>query len=615
MDSTNRLAPRVEGVALSRALGRRQFLRLTAGAGAAAGISALLAACGSGAASPSTSSAGAPASSASAASPAASAASTRASAAASAPAGAKVAAVQLPTFQAPAQMPKPDLPGSTDGVIEPGYINVPKTAFQSVKQTPGDGSSVSIFLNLAGAPPPAVDQNLAWQAWNKAMNVKLNFQFYAFADLAAKFGTLIAGNELPDIVSTLVRQDIPLTPELFDAKAADLTPYLAGDAIKDYPNLAALPRRSWWGVIYNNKIYGVPIPTPEGQFFWWPMIHQELLDAASIAQPKTTDDYKKMMVALTKPQQNQWGSLTQGGYQYSYDMNTGNGWYPSMFGGPNNWAVDSSGKFTNVFETDAYKQALAFDAGLFKAGIFEPDSATLNVITAGQAFIARKGTFVVTGFNPAWWVLPGTAAASLKPTPNVNLLTPPAAPGFKPQYYNGRAAFGIAFLKKAPEARIKMLLRVLDYIAAPFGSEEFLLVNYGAKGQDWNPDPHGNPLLTPTGQKDMAGITPSAVSFLSTLMGRYQVLYSAEDPNYAKRTQGFQKILAPISVEDASLGLYSATQASKGVQVIQKFGDAVTDMVTGRRPLTDLAGLVQDWKTGGGDAIRAEYEKAYAAAH
>jgi hypothetical protein len=56
---------------------------------------------------------------------------------------------------------------------------------------------------------------------------------------------------------------------------------------------------------------------------------------------------------------------------------------------------------------------------------------------------------------------------------------------------------------------------------------------------------------------------------------------------------GFQKIPAPISVEDASLGLYSATQASKGVQLIQPFGDGITDIITGRRPLSDLDGLVK----------------------
>src|SRR5205085_6759721 len=352
---------------------------------------------------------------------------------------------------------------------------------------PGDGSEISIFLNLPGAPPPDLDQNPAWQAWNKAMNAKLTFQFYAFADLAPKFGTLIAGNDLPDIVGTLVSQDIPLTPELFAAKAADLTPYVSGDAIKDYPNLAALPTRSWLSMIFDNKIYGVPVPTPYGQFFWWPVIHQELLDQLGVAQPKTPDEYKALMVQLTKPQQNQYGILTQAGYQYSYDMNTGNGWYPSMFGAPNLWSVNSNGKFTHIWETEAYKQALAFDVDLYKSGVFHPDSTNLNVVTAATAFEARQGASVVTGLRPDFWDIRGTPAERLQPPNNINLLTPPAASGLKPQYYNGRPAFSIAFLKKAPEARIKMLLHVLDFIAAPFGSDEYLLINYGVKSRDWAP--------------------------------------------------------------------------------------------------------------------------------
>src|SRR5205823_3696243 len=198
------------------------------------------------------------------------------------------------------------------------------------------------------------------------------------------------------------------------------------------------------------------------------------------------------------------------------------------------------------------------------------------------AFLDRQGAAVVTGLDPTFWDTRGTPAESKQPPLNTNLLTPPAAPGVKPQYYNGRPAFSIAFLKKAPEARIKMLLRVLDYIAAPFGSEEYLLINYGVKGRDWEPDANGNPISTKTGQVDMGGISTGAVSFLSTLTGRNQVLYSPADPSFAKRIQAFQKTLAPISVEDASLGLFSATQASKGVQLIQPFGDGITDIVTGR---------------------------------
>jgi putative aldouronate transport system substrate-binding protein len=592
MDGIQRRTPQTVGVELRSSLSRRGFLRVIVGTGSLAGASALLAACGLNVTSPAATSA-------------------PANVAANSSGGKPV---QLPTFQPPAGTLTPDFPGSPDGVVEPGFVNWPTTTFQSVKQPAGDGSEVSIFLNLPGGPPPPVDQNPAWQAWNKALNVTLTFQFYAFADLAPKFATLVAGNELPDIIGTLVRQDIPLSPEFFAAKAADLTPYVSGDAIKDYPNLAALPTRSWKSMVFDNKIYGVPVPTPYGQFFWWPLIHQELLDAAGISQPKTTDDYKKLMVQLTRPQQNQYGILSQGGYQYSYDMNTGNGWYPSMFGAPNLWAVDSSGKFTHVWETEAYKQALAFGVDLYKAGVFHPDTANLNVVTAAQAFEARQGALVVTGLRPDFWDIRGTAAEGLQPPSNVNLLTPPAAAGFKPQYYNGRPAFSIAFFKKAPEARIKMLMRVLDYIAAPFGSEEYLLINYGVKARDWQPDDNRNPVTTKTGQVDMAGISTGAVSFLSTLTGRYQVLYSPADPGFAKRIQDFQKVLAPISVEDASLGLYSATQATKGVQMIQPFGDGITDIVTGRRPISDLDPLVKAWKSSGGDTSRSEYEKAYATA-
>jgi len=565
---------------------RRKFLQITVVAGA----STLLTACGGAPSAPSSSTA-APGT--------------------GKPSGTQ--AVTLPSYQPIAQMPAPDFPGSADGVVEAGYVNWPKTTFQSVKQAPGDGSEISIFINIPGAPPPPVDQNPAWQAWNNALNVKLNFQFYAFADLAPKFATLVAGGELTDIVSTLVRQDIALTPELFSAKAADLTPYVSGDAIKEYPNLAALPTRAWKGMVFENKIFGVPVPTPYSQFFWWPLIHQELLDGAGLAQPKTPDEYKKAMVELTKPQQNLWGILSQGGYQYSYDMNTGNGWYPSMFGAPNLWAVDANGKFTHTWETDGYKQALAFAVDLFKAGVYHPDTHQLNVQTATQAFQGRKGAFVVTGLNPSNWDIRGTPAEGLQPPNNINLLTPPAAPGTKQQYYTGRPAFSIAFFKKASEARIKMLLRVLDYVAAPFGSEEYLLVNYGVKGRDWDADENGNPIMSKTGQADMGTTSTGAASFLSTLTGRFQVLYNGADRGFAKRIQDYQKILAPISVEDATLGLYSSTQASKGVGLIQPFGEGITDIVTGRRALSDFDSLLNDWKNAGGNASRSEYEKAYAA--
>jgi putative aldouronate transport system substrate-binding protein len=56
--------------------------------------------------------------------------------------------------------------------------------------------------------------------------------------------------------------------------------------------------------------------------------------------------------------------------------------------------------------------------------------------------------------------------------------------------------------------------------------------------------------------------------------------------------------------------LYSPTNGSKGGPLNQAFQDGLTDLVAGRRPFSDYDQLVSDWRSGGGDQIRAEYEQA-----
>ena len=66
-----------------------------------------------------------------------------------------------------------------------------------------------------------------------------------FADyFGTKLQVTIAGGELPDLFFIIADPGITLVPEFFNAKVADLTPHLSGDAVKDYPNLAAIPTRA-----------------------------------------------------------------------------------------------------------------------------------------------------------------------------------------------------------------------------------------------------------------------------------------------------------------------------------------------------------------------------------
>ena len=99
------------------------------------------------------------------------------------------------------------------------------------------------------------------------------------------------------------------TPQFLQAKAADLTPFLAGDAAKDYPNLAAIPTTAWknGGCAYQGRLYMVPVHRY--------LPGQMLVKNSSIWDkeigvdyvPKSADDFKRILQVLTRPSQEFYG--------------------------------------------------------------------------------------------------------------------------------------------------------------------------------------------------------------------------------------------------------------------------------------------------------------------
>ena len=399
-----------------------------------------------------------------------------------------VALGKLPTF-IPIQGQAPDLPGTPDGLVSPGWIKYPKSLFQAVKDPPGAGGDVTITVETNNPPWPPLEQNAQLQALSKAMNARLNVIHIPFADFDPKWATIQASNDLPDLMCTITRPSTPIVPAFLDAKCTDLTPYLAGDAIRDYPNLAAIPTRSWKGALVNGKIYGVPIPLRP--YFWWFWVHKEILDQLGVGFPKSAAEFKDTALKVNKPQENVWALGSEGGAQYAFS--TINGLWNSVFKAPNYWSVDASGKFTYVFETPEYKQAMVYAADLFKAGLYHPNSLAFNTLSARTDFMARKMIFRLDGLqsSPYWG---GYNAQPMEPASHITLVPPFSADGqTKPVYYFGRPNFGITLVKKASDARVKEMLRLLNFIASPFGSQEYQLLFYGVEGKSFNYDDQGNP--------------------------------------------------------------------------------------------------------------------------
>jgi putative aldouronate transport system substrate-binding protein len=512
--------------------------------------------------------------------------------------------VVFPTYQAAVNRPTPDFP-SKGAQYEDGYNNYPPNPVRTVTQPPGLGSSVTAFVQPLQPPPTALDQNPAWQEVNRQLNAQIQFNMVPVADYRAKLSTLMAGDDLPDLINVFRGiNGIANLPPFLEAKCADLSPYLAGDAAKDYPNLAAIPTFAWRnsGSVINHHIYMVPVEryAPGTLLLKNAKIYDQEIGADYV--PRDLDDYKRILVQLNRPAQARYATGAYQGVAFNVE------YYAAAFGAPNNWMVDASGRFTKSYETAEYKAAVGYARDLVAAGVYHPNSLTNTSIKQGETdFVAAKQAVFISSFGNPWndvW----RQARSLKDPFDILFVPPfPAHSGGKPAHFLGLGFQSATALKKAPPERIKELLGILNYLAAPFGSVEDLLLTAGIPGTDYTLDGKGNPVLTDRGNSDANNVPWKYV------LQRPQVMYLPDIPNYAKTLYDVEQALNPIGVADPSLGLYAPTDSSKGVTAQLTWFENLTDIVAGRRPMADFDQLLKDWQNSAGNQVRTELMRAYAA--
>jgi putative aldouronate transport system substrate-binding protein len=586
----------------SQPISRRRFIRASAvlALGGAAGTSALLSAC-----QPQT-----PAPSAGATPPTggASAPTPNAAKPSAAKPGDRAASV-FPTYTAFSGGAKPDY-HLDDPLYSDAYDAYPTTAFNASTEAPGTGSTVNVLMASYFPTPTLYDQNPTWQEINRRLNANVQMNLVPGADYRVKFATTIAGDDLPDIMHIFFGYTVaPNLPAFFKAKCADLAPYLSGDAAKEYPYLAAIPTYAWKNSIsaIGDQLFLLPIqrqmtsiPPFGGNFFK----NVDFYDAELGADytPKNADDFKRAMTQLNRPNE----SRSAIGNFGTNDRLFGLSGYTQMFGVPNNWQLDASGKLTKDRETEAYKAAVGYVRDLMAAGLFTPDAATM--VNSRTDWVAKKFVVTVEGHGNSW-VDAWQRGLQQNPPTRTGLIKPFAAnDGQKPIAYLSQGFVSMNVLKKAPPDRIKELLRILNFLASPFGSQESTLLKYGIQGQDYTLDEKGTPQPTPEG-RSRSGYVPWRY------LAEHPWVHSEPAlPGYAKAAHEAEQAVIPLGIDDPTNGFYAPTLYGKGAVADVAFNDGVRDIILGRKPLSALDGFVKDWQRDAGEQIRKEYLDAMAAA-
>lgn len=484
--------------------------------------------------------------------------------------------------------PAPDLPAGSEAATNV-YLTYPRELKQAVAEKPGDGSTIRLMLDTSTPPPAPLGQNEWWKAINDKLGVTLELNLTPADQYSEKFAVVMAGGDLPDLMFIDAFAFPPRFEEFVVSQCQDLSEYLSGDAISDYPNLANLPTYAWQAQgRFKGGIFSVPVA--RSLISNSLMVNRTLLAAAGAPIDWTRDDFTAALKNVSV--KGRWG-LTHTPFWHDAV-------HAASHGAPNWWRADS-GQFTPMYSTEQYKTSLEYARTLWEAGSYHPDSLSLTAPNKQTLFVNQT----LVG-NPDGVTAVSALMGRINGAFDLDFAKPYQAPGAKPTWFTGAGAFGRILLKKAPKARIEMLLRVLNYLAAPFGTTEYELIRYGVEGIHFTRKSTGAPTKTdaataqnPSIQKISGGVPPfEGWAF----------------PDVARKLHAWQAEIASQALKDPAKanGLRSATASRSGATLDNLIKDAVNAVVTGQKPMSFWDETVKKWRNEGGDKIAAEYSESLA---
>ncbi|WP_369035523.1 MULTISPECIES: Tat pathway signal sequence domain protein [Streptomyces] len=499
----------------------------------------------------------------------------------------KAAEKILPAFVA-SSVVVPDLPsknGSSAGFTKAIDLNSLKTA---VPKKLGSGGSLKIMAPMWGSPPS--NDNPYYTAMNDAIGVKATWQNQDGNTYDEKLGAVLASSEIPDVVVVPGWNLNGKIPSAINAKFADLGPYLSGDKVKAYPNLAAVPTDAWQRSIFGGQLRAIPMPASYVTNIV-PFYRKDIFTAKGYELPKTPDEFLAWAKEATDAKGKVWACDDLKWTAFNI-YGVLNGSDKAL------WWDLRDGKLVNRIETDEYLEALEWMRKLYAADVVHPDAKAVkgdasNRFTAGQSL-------VFNGDISYWYA--STAEQKIQKTGfEMGAFDIFGPDGGAPTLWATQPAGIFTFVsKKASKQQIKDFLALADYCASPYGTKEYMLTVYGVEGTDYTLK-DGMPVKTTKGNNEVFGAydyTGDPASYLA----------HPDLPEIAKLQVEWQQRMGAFTKKSSFYGL-TITEPNRYTNLANDFEQLEDDVVRGRKKISDVQQAVSDWKSKGGDGLRDWYKK------
>src|SRR5262245_31635432 len=206
--------------------------------------------------------------------------------------------------------------------------------------------------------------------------------------------------------------------------------------------------------------------------------------------------------------------------------------------------VNHGSKLTNIIETDEYRKSISAARQFWKDGLIHPD-AFEDGPPIKEWFVG--GTICIDPTGYAGWAQYIQQGAST-PGFELDLMTVPGYDSGLGKVSLGSPIYSITAIKKAPKKRVQEMLRIANWLAAPFGTAEYLFRLYGITGVDNTIDKNGDPQYT---QRGLAETIPLPVRYIADAPAP---IYQPGRPQDAKIQHAYQTKVLPTGIADPTIG-------------------------------------------------------------
>ncbi|MEV1009908.1 extracellular solute-binding protein [Streptomyces sp. NPDC049881] len=493
----------------------------------------------------------------------------------------------LPSYRASDAAVEPDI--APENGSSPGYTTwIPDEELGvSVPEVPGGGGEFRAMTPLWGTPPGA--GNAFWTAMDEAIGVRMDWETQDGNTYGEKLGAVLAGNDIPDLVCIPGWNLTGQIPQAIGSRFADLGPHLSGDAVLDYPNLAAIPTGAWQASVFGGALRGLPMPgAPIGGVV--PYYRQDVFEANGWEVPADAADFLDFCVDITSARNGVWACE-----DLKWTAFIIHGVLPEK---PNYFDRGDDGRLVNRYETDAYLEALEWTRRLYEAGVVHPDAVAASG-DANQRFTAGEVLMFNTG--DGGWHNTVVEQRTANPGFHMNAFDFPRLAGQDPVVYLANGSGIWTFVNKdLPEDRVREALQIANYTAAPYGTAENRMRAYGVAGTHYTLE-DGLPVRTPQGEEE---VVPETYPFICS-PGHSIAL--PDTPQVVEDWTGWQKRNLAFAREPLFYGR-QIQEPARLASINSGFEDLEDDVVRGRRSLRDLRNAVDDWRSAGGDELRDFYQ-------